>query len=364
MERSTTADNLCAVIINSLGSATLSSASAVAKGLGITTAQVVNCLYRAPAVLVDQIEHSLASHLTKILIEIGYDASLCPQQDIDIPSQPPLYDVAIYLKHPERFSTAVDKLSQFIGLSPEDASRAVLTPPGLVLGSISKATVDSFTAFIGDTLDIIAAPQNDANYYLFLGECPEIVKSRLFTDLESQKITILARDGLIAADVNTQTMESLWSRHKTNSALKAINSNFLRYDIILLPPQTTFCVAAKTHLANLTGIPAQYIDDIVKSAPVTIIESLEATKLEPLLTAFAEHNILVRAELINFQMLGLRIAQSSNIHQLNQLLAQFSLSHECKSTPCELPFRFPEIQARLIKSVLENAEHQVEFIHE
>lgn len=48
------------VVVQSIGSATLTSAAAVAKGLGISAAEVVNCLYKAPAVLVDKVERNLA----------------------------------------------------------------------------------------------------------------------------------------------------------------------------------------------------------------------------------------------------------------------------------------------------------------
>ena len=56
-----------AVVIQSIGRASLSSAAAVAKGLGVSAADVVQCLYRAPAILVDHIEETVAAHLAKLL---------------------------------------------------------------------------------------------------------------------------------------------------------------------------------------------------------------------------------------------------------------------------------------------------------
>jgi hypothetical protein len=351
-----------AIVINSIGTATLGSAAAVAKGLGITAAQVVNCLYKAPAILVDKVEQQLATQLTRLLTDIGYDAKVVAQDELSKQASPPLFDIAVYLKDAQQFAAAVKKISGFIGLGEEDASRMLLSPPGVVLGSVSQASVDAFKRYVGDLVDIIAAPQTDARYDLFLGECADIVKNRLLEDLQKNNVMILAQSGLIASGLDSQQINIIWNRHKTNSNLRVVNQAFLRFDLVLQPLSSPLTSTQIRFLNQLAEIPEEYIADVVASAPVTLLESVSAKKTADCLETFHSIGLEVNAELISFQTLGLRIVDAIDINRLNLVLKSFNLDHPFRRPPEELPFRFPEIQARLIRAALENTGARIEFI--
>lgn len=351
-----------AIVVNSIGSSTLGSAAAVAKGLGITAAQVVNCLYKAPAVLVDKVEFHLAQQLTQLLKNIGYDVQAVTQENLPDYTKPQLYDIAVYLKDPAFYTQATKRLSEFIGMDETEASRMLLAPPGLVLGAVSQSSVDAFKHYMGDTLDIVAAPQAQASYDIFLGECAAIVKNRLLEDLQKAGIPVIANTGLIASGLSSDQVEKLWLRHKTNTNLRIVNQAFLRFDIALQPLPSEASATQKALLATTADIPCEYIDQVIADAPVTLLESIHAEQTAQLIETFHDAGLHVTAELISFQTLGLRIVQTNELSRTNQVLNQLGIDHQLRRIPEEIPLRFPETQARLLRTTLESTCATVEFI--
>ncbi|WP_187410909.1 pectate lyase [Saccharophagus sp. K07] len=350
------------VLIQSVGTATLTSAAAVAKGLGISAAEVINCLYRAPAVLVDKVEQKIAEQLSRLLTDIGYEVTVIDDTSA-IPKNNELFDVALYLKDASQLPEATRKLSKFIGMSEEEASKMLLQPPGMALGSVSEATVNAFREFMGDTVDMIAAPQADARYDVFLGECPTIVQKRLLEDLTAAGIPLSANSGLIATGVERSAIDPIWQRHKTNGALRIIQQDFLRFDVVLQQaPNAPLSNEQRRVLEDIVEIPQDIADEVVASAPVTLLESIPSREVPCILEALAQAQLTVAAELITFQALGLKITACAQTAAVNAVLNAFGIPHTFRRAPEILPNAYPEIQARVIRDALERAGASVELL--
>lgn len=371
MDPLASADNpnpLFCVVIDSLGSATLNSAAAIARGLGVSAAQVVHCLYRAPAILADRLEAHLAEQLTGVLQSIGYDVRMIREDECRI-APAPLYDIAVYLEDVARLDEAAARLGKFIGMDSEEAVRAIITPPGLVLGGVSIATVEALRAHLGESLAVTAAPQEDAYYTLVLGDCLPLLRQRLLDDLRHSNITPLADQGVLATNLPGSLLQPLWNRHKTNTALRLVNTAFLRFDINLdQPPAAPLPLAARQLLEQLCDIPDAYLDEVLASAPVTLAESVTREALEQLLESLAPFNLVLSGELITFQSLGLTLESAADPSAAFKLLDQFALprptlNHQDPHSllPYTLPQKLPEVQARLVRAALEQIGVSVVF---
>jgi len=350
------AEPLQRILIKSVGSAKPSSASAVATGLGLPAATVVSCLYRAPAILVDKISVSIANNLKGLLCDIGYDVEI---QGTDDPTPEPaqLFDVAVYINNERKLTKVTESIASFIGMSEEDASKALLNPPYIMLGAVSQATVDALRNMIeGDAL-LVASEQGGACYDLFLSEGgSDVVIRRIHEDLANADITLSAESGLIASDIDPKRIEPIWNRYRASGLLRMINRDFLRFDITLQNLESPLNSEQKQRLQQLVGIPADIIDEVCDSTPVALFESVAYHELDSLMQAFSQDHLPVQADLITFQMLGIEIKRADNLPKMINVLHGLGVSglNEHISLPFRLPNDYPELQARVIRSTLED----------
>jgi len=348
------------VVIQSIGRASLASAAAVAKGLGISAADVVQCLYRAPAILVDHIEERVAAHLAGLLASMGFHADALPSAAAPAKTSE-LFDVALYLQDASRLGEAAERYAQFTGLPQADAIKMLLQPPGLALGSVSAATVQALADAMGDSVELVSTSQTQGLFDVFLADCPAVVKKRLLDDLTAAGVPLINDSGLIASGINRRALDPIWQRHKTNSALRIVHQDFLRFDLTLLPLAQALTPAQKNALVDWVDIPLELTDEVAQAAPVAIRESIAYGDLNPILEGFAQVDLAVRADLITFQLLGLTIMSCPDLAALNRLLASFNCNTVVTRLPATLNEQFPEIHARVLHASLQQAGVQVEF---
>ncbi|MCL6271683.1 hypothetical protein M3P05_17330 [Sansalvadorimonas sp. 2012CJ34-2] len=355
--------NTYCVLIESIGRGTPASAAAVAKGLGRPASEVVRCLYTAPAVLVEKVDRNVAEQLNELLESIGYEARVVEMGGF-VQETPELYDISLYLQEASKLTTVANKLSKFIGLSESDAVQALLNPPGVVLGSVSRATVAALEALLDGDADLLACPQNKTLYDVFVGELPEVIRRRLLDDLKSRGIPLLGESGLVASSIEISRLEDIWQRYKANAGLKVVNQAFLRFDIQLDSSVSDLTDAQIDCFRRNTDIPENLLAQVVQAAPVTIIESLPKTSLDRVLDDFYKTDIPVSAHLITFQSLGLKVINAQDLSYVNEVLDAFSIGETLQEIPATLPCAFPEIQARVIRRSLESAGATVELVSE
>jgi hypothetical protein len=272
---------------------------------------------------------------------------------------PRLYDVAVYLKDASQLIPAAEKLSAFIGMSVEEASKLLVTPPNSVLGSVSEATVTAFRQHMADTADIIDAAQDDSRYDIILADMPAVVRQRLLEDLHKAGIAISGQQGLVASGVHHEQVAVLWQRHRANTAIRIVNQAFLHFDLVLQPQPIND--KQKHALTTLAGIPAAMLDEVIAAAPIALLECVPSKQMMFLLEQFSAANITVQADLITFQALQLRIHAATDLTSVNALLKRFSVSHPIQRLPADLPGTYPEIQARVLLHALTEVGAEVEL---
>ncbi len=355
------------ILIKSIGNAQPAASVAIAQGLNLPTAVVVSRLYSAPSILIDGIDEVTATGITKLLSELGFEAEV---QDTALPAPeaPVLYDVAIYVKDARQFQYAIEKISEFTGIIEEDAARMIMSPPGVILGSVSKATVDVLSKQLEPDISVLSSQPDVARYHLFLSkDGGETLHRRILQDLENTGLKLCGITGLVATDIDHATARLLWQRHQASGLLRIVNQDFLHFDLVLQKPEINkkLTPAQVETLEKIAGIPEEMAENVLCAAPITLLESVSHNEITPLMAAFAKTGLTIQANLITFQMLGLEVQSLSDPVSTQQALEGFGLHNQgvpLPRPPFVLPGVMPELQARITRAALEDTGAQLSYV--
>lgn len=359
-----TGSTTCRVVVTSVGEATPAASAAVAKGLGLPTDQIVACCYRAPAVLVDEIDRDRAEQIAELLASIGFEIDIQPD-DAAPPGPQFCYDVALYLREPARLQDCADVLADFIGTGTDEALGLLMRPPGVVLGNVSRATVDAFARRLPEGTELLWSRPEEARYVCLVLPGSPLLQRSVWDDLSRHGYDVQGQEGIVAADVDHATARALWQRHHAGGVLQVVNQDFLRFDVRLIEPaqanpDSDTVTAA---LANHTDIPAELYAAVLSEAPITLVEALPNTDLSACLEALHGADLKVAAECITFQACQLALTRApGSVEQ--PILTQLSLSaarHPDPSGYYRLDPPLNDLQARSLHAVL--ADHGIDTVY-
>jgi hypothetical protein len=357
------------VIITSIGTAAPTASAAIASGLGLPISTVVSRLYSAPAILIDGIDKSIAKGMVTLLSSIGYEAE-AQDSSFPAPVPSPLLDVAIYLNDARQFQHAIQVVSNFTGMNEDDASRMIMSPPGVILGSVSEAIVEALEERLGEGISVLASLPDSAHYHLFLTQDSGAnIHKRILKDIEKAGVTLLGPTGLVATHVNHKEAQNLWRRYQASGLIRIVNEAFLRFDLVLEKSMASKLITSKQIelLEELAEIPPHMACKVLQAAPITLLESVPSNEIQQQMASFIEAGLAVRADMITFQMLGLEVTSVSNPSATKHTLERFQL-HEAGHPLPQVPFIIqgfmPELRARVIRCAIENTGANIAFVEE
>ncbi|MCV6585270.1 MAG: hypothetical protein OIF47_07030 [Marinibacterium sp.] len=352
------------IVITSIGDARPSDAASIAVGLGVPVNRVLEAVYRAPSVLVDGLDAPTARQMGDLLGSLGCGVDV---QSANGPAPAPadLYDVALHIEDTARYGAIVDALAGFLGAKPDDAARLVATPPGVVLGQVSRATIDALRQRLGDGAGLIVSDPDSALYDLFLGACDQAVVMRLQGDLRRAGFEPLAETGCVLSGLPRDVAEGLWSAHHRIGALRLVNRDFLRFDVVMTGG--TPSPAASAALQDLAGIPDHIVPRLFGAGEITLIDALPLAELADVLDGLAGAGLEIRADLVSFAHLGLDITRAPRPADVRDTLAAIGIGVDeaaLRQLPYRLPCALPELQARLLRDALALCGAQADLIDE
>lgn len=353
------------LVVCSIGQATPASAKSIALGLGVSVQSVLNALYRAPSILVDRVTFDIAEQMQSLLASLGYETRI---DACDQPLAPAdeYFDIAAYLTDAQAYDRILDELARFLGTRAADASHLLTTPPGVILGNVSQATLTALRERLGDGIELIASNPNTARYSVFLTvDSPEQAQ-RTGLELRRRGYQPIADQGCVLIDLDKPQADTLWSAFQKANTLRVINQDFLRYDLVLTEPGQGATAEACAALEEQAGIPGHIIPKLFANTPITLIEALPHPQLQSTLLALTRAGLTVRADLISFMPLGLKITHTRAPRQLQHTLQSLGLLDSTHNTlpalPFQLPYALPELQARVVRSALQASGTKAELV--
>jgi hypothetical protein len=245
----------------------------------------------------------------------------------------------------------------------------LLEPPGIVLGSVSMATVEAFRRHLGDGASILVSAPAEARYSLFLGDGERVLRDRILDAAREAGTEPVADHGLIAVDVDHETARALWSRFQASGLLRIVNQDFLRFDLVLTAVEAGGSNGARHRLLEkLAGVPAAMIDEVLAALPVTLMESVPRARVESLMRRFEAVGLRMRADLITFQLLGVEVMRWEDRPALEATLEELGLLPEDDALPAKGPWRspgmLPELRARVALDALRRVGARARLVAE
>ena len=242
----------------------------------------------------------------------------------------------------------------------------ISTPPGIVLGSVSPATVKALTNRLGAGVSILASDPTQAIYDLYLSACEKLVSQRIIRGLLDKGHKLIAEEGCLITDLNQKEADQIWQDYQKIGVLRVINREFTRFDIVLTGPGSNTQTPAQIKaLTSIVGMPANVIPEVFQNLPITLFEGLPYTDVEATLEKLYENNLEVRADMITFLHVGLKIIATDTPRDLSITLADLGILKQgeaLSSMPYQIPYHLPELQARLLRDSLSQCGAQTVFV--
>ena len=350
---SNTAETQNRLTVLSIGTASAISAKAIADGLQTSSDKVAEKLYRAPAVLVDNLSVQASESLAELIQNLGIDVRIEPS---DAPPPPPneLFDISIHFNDIESLPKVAYQLSAFLGTDTATIVQLLLTPPAIVLGNVSQATLQALSTRLDEPgVELIASRPTKALYSVIVRdlEKPQLQELHQFVSRMGLSLSNLQDFGITSIDY--QTAQTIWKHFGHRMPIQIVNQDFYRYDIKLETLPETNQLHAVEYLENQIGIQTSDYDAIEPHLPLVIQEGVSQESMQEIKANFEKHHIDISCHNITFQRLHICITSTPSIESVNQVLQQLGL-HDglIHSLPFVTP-RLTETCARLVKHFLE-----------
>lgn len=351
----------CAVIIDSIGTASPGKAIAIARGLNLAIDETIRAIYRAPAVLAPAVNDQVAEGLCGVLRELGFEASIAQADDLPATVTQPLFDAALHIGDPLATPAIAEIVADFCGVDSNAALKLVTEPPAIVLGGVSAATVAALELRLAaHAVAVIASEPAVARFDLFAAGLPATVAARLRGELAQAGHAVPPGEGIVATGLERGFADGLWRKYGRSGTVRMVDQAFLRFDLVLdgLEPGAVRDPVQEQALEALFAIPADLFDDLVAAAPVTLAADLRYGEFDAPLARLAGCGLAARAALATFRPVALEIAAATDAEAVAREMAALGLLDHAVTLPL-VTAPMPAPLARLARARLEAAGAEV-----
>lgn len=353
------------LVISSIGTATPRTLGVVANGLSISTHQLADAVYRAPAIIAKDLSQDLADGLADLLAKLGYEVKILgPEDNFSRPKE--RLDISVYVEDASNVTAVAEQLTKFLGVPHDQVMSLLCAPLGVVIGAVTQPTVDALSERLKGLADVRGSDADAARYTLFLEGIPDEHKRRqaILKDLEPFGVTELGI-GVLAENLERKEALKIWTRHAGSGALRVINEDFLRFDMNLQSAPEHLTPTQYAEIVQITAIPEQHVKAVLAHAPVTLLEALPRDEMSRIEDKLTQLGLSIEADMISFLHMGIQINSAPNQEKLSKLLSELGLEFDQKAlpkTPFILPYAMPDLKARIMEYLCLSKGVKVELI--
>jgi hypothetical protein len=347
--------------IKSIGRAGFSDCVELASRLELAPVPFIKSVYQAPFVVTLERPDGDHRSIQNDLRDRGFEIDDAIAQTEESKA---LYDVAVVLDLRRSVEPVLDVLSHFIGAPSNEILGMLLRPPSLVLGDVTKATVEALNFRLdGLSAKLLSSEKVAALYDLFLPELDYFTLQSI-ESAAGRKATPESLEWRIIKDLSFERANVLWRQFGHHAGVQIVNQDFQVWDIWLDSVPTE--EIALDRLAQIAGIPANACRRIVKHLPIVIKSSVTSETVRDLQEKLTAESIATRAELATLRNFAVTLIDAPEPEKCSEIIAGFGCSIESDSLipqlmPIVLPMPMPDIAARLMQKQLEQIQCRVEL---
>lgn len=273
-------------------------------------AVLARLLLQAPSELALLDSAEAAGQVADMLAACGLRAEVQPAAESFRPGRGE-FDVALFIQDVERAGDIIDAVRALLGVSARAAADIVCASPPVLLGKVSRATVEAlrerFEALGGS---LAASATATARYDLIVHACPPRVRSHLLSPTYPHAVSGAdSGEALIITDLSRAEAEQALAELSTYSARAAVvDRAFERFDIKLDACPAT--AKAEQCLIALTGMPAPVAARVASNTPIILASDLTREDATDALARLTAVGAMATAEMITFHRYAVRIEQA------------------------------------------------------
>lgn len=351
------------VVVRSIGRASPRLHTALARVLPQSSQQLLDCLYRAPSILVDEVSPELGEHLCSLLQESGLEVEL---QHRDQPFEPGVGDreISVFVGDVSRFREVAAQVADFLGCDLGRAAATLWASPALLVGNVSDATVEALRARLqplGAELDV--SQPGSARYDVLVVDPSPGARARVLGALRAAGLVAEEHGPLVARDLPREQAEALWSRLDRGAPVRLLDQAFQRFDLCLDDAPDT--PELRRTLVEHVGMPQAVIERVLQALPVVLRSGVPHSEVGAELARFAELGAQVSAHLVTFQTFDLVIDRAADPSAAATTLAALTerpereLVAQLRRPPLRIDGPFPSLRARWMQHELRRASASV-----
>lgn len=343
------------VVVTSPGDVTPAALRAVAEGLARPVAEVADAIFRAPTVLVDDLDVDTATALDRLLASLGLESRVAPHGET-LADDAPL-DVAVQVRDVSYIATVTESLAAFLGVSTQRAFGLLATPPGVVLGGVGAAAVESLARRLGEGALVTRAPSDAGPFDLHLApdaRVPAWLQARL------RDKALPVRPGWSPLGLSYDEARALWSALGREGGIRLVNRALMRWDLVL----TAEAPATREALAWLEArfsIPPEVAPRVLVHPPLALAEACDEAQARRCLEEARALGLPVEREPSGFGRAGIELLAARDAARLRTVLARFDLS-ETVRIPSRLVADLSDLEARVLAHELAAAGARTRFV--
>lgn len=343
------------VVVTSPGDVTPVALRALAEGLARPVAEVADAIFRAPSVLVDDLDADTATALERLLASLGLESRVAPHGQA-LPDAPRL-DVAVQVQDAARIAAITESLAAFLGVSSQRAFGLLATPPGVVLGGVGGAAVESLARRLGEGAQVTRAPSDAGPFDLHLAPDAS-VPAWLQARLRDKQLTI--RPGWLPLGLPYAEARSLWSSLGREGGVRLVNRALMRWDLVLTA-QATPTRDVLAWLEARFGIPPRVGTRVLAYPPLALAEACDEDHARQCLDQARARGLPVEREPSGFGRAGIELLAASDTARLKGVLSRFGLS-ETVRIPSRIVADLSDLEARVLAHELAAAGARTRFV--
>lgn len=238
--------------------------SALAKALERPVVQLAKAIHQAPTVLARGLTTDEQSHLVEACCRLGIQVE-GQVDDQPLKTDVARFDLAVHVTDPAAIPGAVEVVSGVVGVAPEQAYQMLATPPGSIIGDISRAAVSALTARFGPGVQVSVSESGTGPFDLF-------VPADIPSNAEIERLCGRTR-GLVRLGLDREAANQAFSRLPRGS-VRLVARNLIRCDVVFERGGDHPSEQAATWLADSFGVEPEQIPTLLHHAPIALAEGL------------------------------------------------------------------------------------------
>ncbi|MEN0016692.1 MAG: hypothetical protein AAF706_03705, partial [Bacteroidota bacterium] len=279
---------------------------------------------------------------------------------LPVPAASTPLDIAVYVTDAARLPEVCQQLAGFLGCSSEEALQLLTNNPPIVLGGVSEATANA----LGDRLaaEVMAVDPHTSLYTLTF-EGADVIRTRLQAYLDRMGVEADLTSKPVVEHLTHEQGQAIWKQFNTTSAIKLINQDFQRFEVILTDYDQNRA-GVQEALASLAGMPREVVDEVLNNLPIQVVPSISRAAIQDTVNSYQQAGLVCEARLISHAQQRLVIEEVKDEQKTRAVLSKFlpkELVPPQVKTPWYAPIPMAELVARYAVAALEANGCEVDY---